>query len=37
MPVKDEQRPSWICRDEFERARFMDLHNRLLGRTTQFW
>ena len=34
MPFEDEQRPSWICRDEFERARFMDLHNRLLGGTT---
>jgi len=25
-----EPRPSWICRDGFERARFLDLHSRLL-------
>jgi hypothetical protein len=25
----EEMRPSWICRNEFERARFMDLHARL--------
>jgi diguanylate cyclase (GGDEF)-like protein len=25
-----ELRPSWICRNEFERARFMDLHGRLV-------
>ena len=25
-----ESRPSWICRNEFERVRFMDLHGRLV-------
>jgi diguanylate cyclase (GGDEF)-like protein len=30
MPPEEELRPSWICRNEFERARFMDLHARLL-------
>ena len=30
MPHHEELRPSWICRNEFERARFMDLHGRLL-------
>ena len=27
MRPDEEPRPSWICRDEFERARFMDLHS----------
>jgi len=30
MRPDEELRPSWICRNEFERARFMDLHGRLL-------
>jgi diguanylate cyclase (GGDEF)-like protein len=30
MRPDEELRPSWICRNEFERARFMDLHSRLL-------
>jgi diguanylate cyclase (GGDEF)-like protein len=30
MRPDEEMRPSWICRTEFERARFMDLHGRLL-------
>jgi diguanylate cyclase (GGDEF)-like protein len=30
MRPDEELRPSWICRNEFERARFMDLHARLL-------
>jgi diguanylate cyclase (GGDEF)-like protein len=30
MPRDEELRPSWICRNEFERARFMDLHGRLM-------
>lgn len=30
MYIDDESRSSWICRDGFERARFMDLNNRLL-------
>ena len=30
MRPDEELRPSWICRNEFERARFMDLHFRLL-------
>ena len=30
MRPDEEPRPSWICRNEFERARFMDLHARLL-------
>jgi diguanylate cyclase (GGDEF)-like protein len=29
MPRDEEPRTSWICRNEFERARFMDLHSRL--------
>jgi diguanylate cyclase (GGDEF)-like protein len=29
MRPDEDQRPSWICRDEFERRRFMDLHGRL--------
>lgn len=29
-----DERFSWICRTEFERARFMDLHARLLGANT---
>jgi diguanylate cyclase (GGDEF)-like protein len=28
--VGQEFRPSWICRDPFERARFLDLHARLM-------
>jgi diguanylate cyclase (GGDEF)-like protein len=34
MRPDGEPRPSWICRDEFERARFMDLHGRLLRANT---
>jgi len=30
MRPDEELRPSWICRNEFERARFMDLHGRLV-------
>jgi len=30
MRPEEEPRFSWICRNEFERARFMDLHGRLL-------
>jgi diguanylate cyclase (GGDEF)-like protein len=30
MRPDEEPRFSWICRNEFERARFMDLHGRLL-------
>jgi diguanylate cyclase (GGDEF)-like protein len=30
MRPDEELQPSWICRNEFERARFMDLHARLL-------
>ena len=30
MRPDKEPRPSWICRNQFERARFMDLHGRLL-------
>jgi diguanylate cyclase (GGDEF)-like protein len=30
MRPDEEQRFSWICRNEFERARFIDLHGRLL-------
>ena len=30
MRHRDEARPSWICHNEFERERFMDLHARLL-------
>lgn len=30
MRPAPEPRPSWICRDGFERARFLDLHSRLL-------
>ena len=30
-----EDRPSWICRDAFERARFLDLHARLLRMNTR--
>jgi diguanylate cyclase (GGDEF)-like protein len=30
MYPDEESRPSWICRDAFERARFMDLNGRLL-------
>jgi len=30
-----EPRPSWICRDAFERARFHDLHVRLLRANTR--
>ena len=30
MRPDEELRPSWICQNEFERARFMDLHARLL-------
>ena len=33
MRPDEELRPSWICRNEFERARFMDLHARLLQAT----
>jgi diguanylate cyclase (GGDEF)-like protein len=29
MRPDEDPRPSWICRDAFERARFMDLHARL--------
>ncbi len=36
MAVKgQEPRPSWICRDAFERARFADLHARLLRANTR--
>jgi len=36
MAVKgQEPRPSWICRDAFERARFADLHARLLRVNTR--
>jgi diguanylate cyclase (GGDEF)-like protein len=35
MRPHEEPRSSWICRDEFERARFMDLHERLLSANTQ--
>jgi diguanylate cyclase (GGDEF)-like protein len=31
MRPDEDPRPSWICRDAFERARFMDLHARLTG------
>ena len=34
MRPEEEPRFSWICRDEFERARFMDLHGRLLHANT---
>jgi diguanylate cyclase (GGDEF)-like protein len=34
MRPDEEPRFSWICRDEFERARFMDLHGRLLRANT---
>ena len=34
MRPQEEPRPSWICRDEFERARFVDLHERLLHANT---
>jgi GGDEF domain-containing protein len=30
MRSDEELRPSWICRNEFERARCMDLHARLM-------
>jgi diguanylate cyclase (GGDEF)-like protein len=30
-----EPRPSWICRDAFERSRFADLHVRLVERNTK--
>ena len=30
MRPDEELRPSWICRNEFERVRFMDLHGRLV-------
>ncbi len=30
MGPQEDFRPSWICRSEFERARFLDLHSRLL-------
>jgi diguanylate cyclase (GGDEF)-like protein len=30
-----EPRPSWICRDAFERSRFLDLHARLVGANTK--
>ena len=30
MRADEEMRPSWICRTAFERARFIDLHARLL-------
>jgi diguanylate cyclase (GGDEF)-like protein len=34
MNPDEEPRASWICRDEFERARFMDLNGRLLRANT---
>ena len=34
MGPDQEQNPSWICRNEFERARFMDLHARLVRANT---
>jgi diguanylate cyclase (GGDEF)-like protein len=34
MRPDEEPRFSWICRDEFERARFMDLHARLVRANT---
>lgn len=34
MAPDQESRPSWICSNEFERARFMDLHARLLRANT---
>ena len=34
MRPDEEPRLSWICRDEFECARFMDLHGRLLRANT---
>ena len=34
MRPDEEPRISWICRDEFELARFMDLHGRLLRANT---
>ena len=49
MRPEKERRPSWICRTEFERARFMDLNARLVHanrrvmlalvvlNTTAFW
>jgi hypothetical protein len=35
MRAGETPRPSWICRDESERARFLDLHARLLGANTR--
>ena len=34
MRPDEEPRFSWICRNEFERARFMDLHGRLMNANT---
>jgi diguanylate cyclase (GGDEF)-like protein len=34
MRPDEEPRFSWICRDEFERARFLDLHGRLVPANT---
>jgi diguanylate cyclase (GGDEF)-like protein len=34
MRRHEEPRSSWICRNEFERARFMDLHGRLMRANT---
>jgi diguanylate cyclase (GGDEF)-like protein len=34
MRPNPEPRPSWICRDPLERARFLDLHRRLVGVNT---
>ena len=34
MRPDEEPRSSWICRNEFERARFMDLHRRLTRANT---
>ena len=34
MRPDEEPRFSWICRNEFERARFMDLHGRLMHANT---
>ena len=34
MRPDQEPNPSWICRNEFERARFMDLHGRLVRANT---
>jgi len=34
MPPHEESRSSWICRDELERVRFMDLHGRLMVANT---